>query len=143
MKSLHENLINWYLANRRPLPWRKDKNPYTIWISEVMLQQTTVAAVIPYFERFIERFPNQHTLAQAELSEVYEYWAGLGYYSRARNLHASAKIISDSGFPEDYSQLIQLPGFGPYTARAVASLAFDQKVGVLDGNVIRVLSRVH
>lgn len=107
-----------------------------------MLQQTTVAAVIPYFERFVVRFPDVHALAKAELSEVLEHWAGLGYYSRARLLHLSAKALCQQDFPQKAELLLQLPGFGPYTSRAVASLAFGQRVGVLDGNVIRVLCRV-
>lgn len=106
-----------------------------------MLQQTTVVAVIPFFERFLKRFPNVHDLAKAPENEVLEAWAGLGYYSRARNLHKSAKIISKNGFPKSANELLDLPGFGPYTSRAVASIAFKEPVGVLDGNVIRVLSR--
>ncbi|MBC7457285.1 MAG: A/G-specific adenine glycosylase, partial [Bdellovibrionaceae bacterium] len=119
-------------------------NPYLIWISEVMLQQTTVTAVIPFYEKFIKRFPDINTLAKARLENVYEYWAGLGYYSRARNLHKAAQIVvheHKAVFPKTYQELIELPGFGPYTSRAVASLAYDQPVGVLDGNVIRILSR--
>lgn len=134
-------LTEWYLQNRRQLPWRADQNPYRIWISEVMLQQTTVTAVIPYYEKFLKRFPNVQSLAKATTSEVLEYWAGLGYYSRARNLHKAAQSLSATGFPKSYQQLIEYPGFGPYTSRAVTSLAFGERVGVLDGNVIRVLSR--
>lgn len=108
-----------------------------------MLQQTTVTAVIPYYERFMKRFPKVDDLAQARIEEVYEFWSGLGYYSRARNLHRSAQEISKLGqFPNTAADLLQLPGLGPYTSRAVASIAFDEGVGVLDGNVIRVLSRV-
>lgn len=143
-KSLIEStklLVHWYHSVRRDLPWRNSKDPYRIWISEVMLQQTTVVAVIPYYERFLKRFSTVEKLANAELSEVYEMWSGLGYYSRARNLHKAAQIIHSKGFPKTAEQLIELPGFGPYTSRAVASLAFDQPVGVLDGNVIRVLCR--
>ncbi len=139
------DLLAWYLANKRELPWRKHKNnykdPYKIWISEVMLQQTTVAAVIPYYEKFIARFPTVSALASAKEDEVLERWAGLGYYSRARNLHRSAQHLAESGFYKTAAKLLELPGFGPYTSRAVASLAFDEPVGVLDGNVIRVLSR--
>lgn len=141
--SLAAALIPWYRENRRPLPWRKNRDPYRIWISEVMLQQTTVTAVIPFFERFMVKFPSLDALATAKLDSVLESWAGLGYYSRARALHASAKKLSDHGnFPRKYEELILFPGFGPYTSRAVASLAFGEKVGVVDGNVIRVLSRV-
>ncbi len=142
-KLLATHLVDWYRANRRPLPWRSNKDPYRIWISEVMLQQTTVTAVIPYYERFLARFPNVDSLAAAKLEEVLEMWAGLGYYSRASALHASAIKISALGaFPRTHLELLKLPGFGPYTARAVSSLAFNETVGVVDGNVIRVLSRV-
>jgi A/G-specific adenine glycosylase len=136
-----KKLSLWYEKNQRQLPWRKNRNPYFVWISEVMLQQTTVVTVIPYFERFIKNFPTPEKLAAAPLEEVLENWSGLGYYSRARNLHKSAQVISKKGFPESFSELIELPGFGPYTSRAVSSIAFDEAVGVLDGNVIRVLSR--
>lgn len=135
-------LINWYRLVRRDLPWRKNREPYRIWVSEIMLQQTTVAAVVPYFERFMARFPDLNSLASASLEEVYELWAGLGYYSRARNLHRAANLLfAAGGFPRSSSELINFPGFGPYTSRAVASLAFDEKSGVLDGNVIRILTR--
>ncbi len=137
----HKQLIQWYKKNLRSLPWRENKDPYRIWLSEVMLQQTTVVAVIPYFEKFLTKFPTVHALAEAPESEVLEAWAGLGYYSRARNLHKAAKALSSLGFPKTAEELLQLPGFGPYTSRAVASIAFGEKVGVLDGNVIRVLSR--
>ncbi len=136
-------LLEWYQRVFRPLPWRIDRDPYKIWISEVMLQQTTVQAVLPYYERFLRQFPTLKSLALAELQEVYEQWAGLGYYSRARNLHKSAQHLHQEGFPNRADELIELPGFGPYTSRAVASLAFGEKVGVLDGNVIRVLSRYY
>lgn len=135
------DLIFWYQENRRNLPWRKNKDPYQIWISEVMLQQTMVAAVIPYYEKFMKRFPTLIDLSKAPQNEVLEYWAGLGYYSRARNLHQAALQLSKIEFPKTAAELIELPGFGPYTSRAVASLAFSEKVGVLDGNVIRVLCR--
>lgn len=141
--QLGKLLLEWYLTNHRKLPWRENRDPYRIWISETMLQQTTVVAVIPYFERFIARFPNVDTLAQAPLELVLEHWAGLGYYSRARNLHKAAQILAKNGFSRSYLQLMELPGFGPYTSRAVSSIAFDEAVGVLDGNVIRVLSRVY
>lgn len=140
-KSDVNKLSDWYKKNKRLLPWRQDKNPYFIWISEVMLQQTTVVAVIPYFERFIKKFPDIQSLANAPLEDVLASWSGLGYYSRARNLHKSAQLISQQGFPQTFTALIQFPGFGPYTARAVSSIAFNERVGVLDGNVIRVLSR--
>lgn len=142
--QLATSLIKWYEQNARALPWRKNRDPYRIWISEVMLQQTTVAAVIPFYERMLARFPKLADLATADLSDVYTMWTGLGYYSRARNLHKAAIELHQLGqFPKTAEQLITLPGFGPYTSRAVASLAFDEAVGVLDGNVIRVLSRVY
>jgi len=137
----HRKLLKWYLENKRDLPWRRNKDPYSIWISEVMLQQTTVVAVIPYFEKFLKLFQTVRDLAQAPESKVLEAWAGLGYYSRARNLHKAAKEIAANGFPRTAEGLLELPGFGPYTSRAVASIAFGEAVGVLDGNVIRVLSR--
>lgn len=138
-----KRLLDWYQKVFRPLPWRMHRDPYKIWISEVMLQQTTVQAVLPYYEKFLRQFPTLKSLAQADLQEVYAQWAGLGYYSRARNLHASAKVLHQQGFPSTAQELLELPGFGPYTSRAVASLAFGEKVGVLDGNVIRVLSRYY
>jgi A/G-specific adenine glycosylase len=141
MSQSAQSLVKWYRQNRRQLPWRSDANPYRIWISEVMLQQTTVTAVIPFYERFLSRFPTVHDLAKASVGEVLEYWAGLGYYSRARNLHKAAQHLSANGFPKTHQELMELPGFGPYTSRAVASLSFNERVGVLDGNVIRVLSR--
>jgi len=135
-------LIKWYKKNKRALPWRKYQNPYFIWLSEVMLQQSTVHAVIPYYEKFIKRFNTLPSLAKAPLEEVLSYWTGLGYYSRVKNLHKSAKILhKQKYFPKTHKELILLPGFGPYTARAVSSLAFEEKTAVLDANVIRVMSR--
>ena len=135
-------LIDWYKENERPLPWRQTRDPYKIWISEVMCQQTTVKAVIPYYQRFLKKFPNFEKLANAKLEAIYEQWAGLGYYSRARMLHKAAKEIKKAKtFPDNHKDLLQLPGFGDYTARAVASISFKEPVGVVDGNVIRVLSR--
>lgn len=143
VKILAQLLVDWYSHNRRDLPWRSSRDPYRIWISEVMLQQTTTTAVLPFYDKFLVRFPNLQSLAKAPLEAVYEQWAGLGYYSRARNLHKSAQQLSKTGFPKTAEELLQFPGFGPYTSRAVASLAFGESVGVLDGNVIRVLSRVY
>lgn len=135
-------MVDWYRENSRPLPWRKNRNPYPIWISEIMLQQTTVKAVIPYFTNFMKRFPDVESLAEARIEDVYERWAGLGYYSRARNIHKAAQEINAlSRFPRKHQQLLQLSGFGDYTARAVSSQAFGEAVGVVDGNVIRVFSR--
>ncbi len=135
-------LANWYSENKRDLPWRQTRDAYSVWISEVMLQQTTVTAVIPYYERFLRRFPTVASLASAREAEVLEMWAGLGYYSRARMLYRSAQEIAKSHFPKTHQELLKLHGFGPYTARAVASLAHGEAVGVVDGNVVRVLSRL-
>jgi A/G-specific adenine glycosylase len=136
------SLMSWYNDNHRPLPWRRTKDPYAIWISEVMLQQTTVVAVLPFYDRFLKAFPTLDDLAAAPLEDVLALWSGLGYYSRARNLHRAAREIQALGqFPSQAKDLEKLPGFGPYTSRAVATFAFGEKVGVLDGNVIRVLSR--
>lgn len=137
-------LTKWFKENQRPLPWRSTKDPYSIWISEVMLQQTTVKAVIPYYERFLKRFPTVDALASASIEEVYTLWSGLGYYSRARNLHKAAQEIHRlKKFPDNHKDLLELPGFGDYTSRAVASIAFEEPAGVVDGNVIRVMSRVY
>lgn len=137
-----QQLLEWYKINARNLPWRANRDPYRIWISEIMLQQTTVTAVRPFFERFTQRFPNLETLAQSPIEDVIEHWAGLGYYSRARNLHKAAqKFVADGGMPKGYAELIQYSGLGPYTARAISSIAHDEPVGVVDGNVIRILSR--
>jgi A/G-specific adenine glycosylase len=139
----NQKLLTWYNQNKRDLPWRKTQDPYMIWISEVMLQQTTVKAVIPYYEKFLKKFPTVKSLSKASIKEVYTSWAGLGYYSRADNLHKAAKVLSETGFPKTHSELLEYPGFGPYTSRAVSSFAFRDEVGVLDGNVIRFLSRYH
>lgn len=140
-KNTKNKLIKWYHENKRDLPWRLNRDPYRIWISEVMLQQTLVNSVIQYFTKFIKAFPTVQDLAQAKESDVFKYWAGLGYYSRARNLHKSAQILAQNGFSKKAEDLVELPGFGPYTSRAVSSLSFGERVGVLDGNVIRVLTR--
>jgi A/G-specific adenine glycosylase len=134
-------LLAWYSDNKRDLPWRGKTDPYAIWISEVMLQQTTVTAVRPYYERFLARFPKLEDLAAATEAEVLNLWSGLGYYSRARMIHRAARELAAAGFPRTHEELLKLHGFGPYTARAVASLAFGEAVGAVDGNVIRVLSR--
>lgn len=136
------SLISWYHDNHRDLPWRRTKDPYAIWVSEVMLQQTTVVTVLPYYARFLRAFPTLKSLAKAPLEDVLELWSGLGYYSRARNLHkASQALVKNGGFPKTAAELENFPGFGPYTSRAVSTFAYKEKVGVLDGNVIRVLSR--
>jgi A/G-specific adenine glycosylase len=142
-RSIRRRILNWYRKNQRDLPWRRTSDPYRIWISEIMLQQTRVAAVIPYYQRFLDRFPNIGALASAEEPDLLAVWAGLGYYSRARNIQKAAnKILELGGFPSDYSTIRSLPGVGDYTAAAIASIAFDLPHAVLDGNVIRVLSRL-
>ena len=133
----------WYDANKRDLPWRRTRDPYRVWISEIMLQQTRVAAVIPYYERFLKTFPSPIELAAASDDELLNAWAGLGYYSRARNVREAARrIVARGGFPPTYDEIIELPGIGPYTAAAISSICFDEPKAVLDGNVIRVLARV-
>lgn len=137
-------LISWYKTSARDLPWRKTKDPYQIWISEVMLQQTTVNAVIPFYERWIEQFPNIKSVAQSSAQYILKSWQGLGYYSRARNIHATAKVIVQKFngiFPQDKDILRCLPGFGPYTTGAVLSIAFDQREPIIDANVRRVVMR--
>jgi A/G-specific adenine glycosylase len=139
-----KSLIQWYLQNKRDLPWRKTADPYPIWLSEIMLQQTRVAQGLPYFLRFIEAFPTVFDLANAPEEQVLKLWQGLGYYSRARNLHATAKYIANELhgiFPASYDKLLQLKGVGEYTAAAIASIAYGEAVPVVDGNVYRVLSR--
>ncbi|MGE5741294.1 MAG: A/G-specific adenine glycosylase [Candidatus Aminicenantes bacterium RBG_16_66_30] len=138
-------LLTWYGANRRKLPWRRSRDPYRIWVSEIMLQQTTVPAVIPYFERWLEVFPDVRSLARAPLRRVLREWQGLGYYQRARNLHRSAKLLvreHGAKLPADAMTLRRLPGFGVYTTAAVLSLAFGHPTPVVDANVRRVLMRL-
>ncbi|MGI9547216.1 MAG: A/G-specific adenine glycosylase [Flavobacteriaceae bacterium] len=139
-----EKILNWYSKNKRVLPWRNTKEPYRIWLSEIMLQQTRVAQGVPYYLKFIEQFPKIQDLAAADEEEVLKLWQGLGYYSRARNLHSTARTIVndyDGKFPENYEELICLKGIGDYTASAIASICFDKPEPVVDGNVYRVLSR--
>ncbi len=139
-----QELKNWFLEKQRDLPWREDRSPYRVWISEIMLQQTQVAVVIPYFERWMKKFPTLESLASAPIEEVIKLWEGLGYYSRARNLHRAAQIMVDQYkgvVPEQATELQELPGFGPYTVGAVLSFAFQRKAAAVDGNVVRVLSR--
>jgi A/G-specific adenine glycosylase len=139
-------LLKWYRQTHRALPWRETKDPYLIWLSEVILQQTRVDQGMPYYLRFVEHFPNVHVLATADETDVMRLWEGLGYYSRARNLHATAKLVSTvhgGVFPRTYSGLLVLKGIGPYTAAAIASIAFDEPVAAVDGNVIRVMARYH
>ena len=142
IRSLRGKLTRWYDRAKRDLPWRRTRDPYAIWISEVMLQQTRVAAVIPYYQRFLERFPDAAALAQAPESELLALWSGLGYYSRARNLQKAARQIVGSGaFPNDYALILELAGVGTYTASAIASISFGLPHAVVDGNVRRVLAR--
>ena len=136
-------LLEWYARGHRDLPWRNTRDPYAIWVSEIMLQQTRAQAVIPYYQRFLERFPTVAALAAAEEDDVLALWSGLGYYSRARNLlRAAQQIAAAGGFPSDYDGIRALPGIGDYTAAAVGSIAFDLPFAVLDGNVLRVVARV-
>lgn len=138
-------LITWYNRNKRPLPWRETKDPHAIWLSEIILQQTRVNQGLPYYFDFISTYPTVQDLAAASPDEVLRHWQGLGYYSRARNMHQTAKYITeeyDGIFPDNYQDLLKLKGIGPYTAAAIASFAFKEKVAVVDGNVFRVLARV-
>jgi A/G-specific adenine glycosylase len=141
--SFHQLLLAWYRGGHRDLPWRGATDPYRIWVSEIMLQQTRAQAVIPYYQRFLERFPTVEALAAAAEADVLALWSGLGYYSRARNLRRAAqRIVAAGGFPRQYEGLRALPGIGDYTAAAIASIAFGLPHAVLDGNVLRVVARV-
>jgi A/G-specific adenine glycosylase len=146
MKSkIQKKLLHWFKKNKRDLLWRKTLDPYAIWVSEIMLQQTQVATVIPYYEKFLKTFPTVRSLARANLSKVLKVWEGLGYYSRARNLHQAAKIIANhfnGKIPDNLKDLLSLPGVGRYTAGAILSIAFNKTAPILDGNVKRVLSRL-
>lgn len=138
-------ILPWYYQNFRDLPWRQNKNPYSIWLSEIILQQTQVVQGLPYYQQFIKQYPSVVDLANAPEEEVLKLWQGLGYYSRARNLHAAAKFVVqelDAIFPKTYKDLLQLKGVGDYTAAAIASIAYNQVVPTIDGNVYRVISRV-
>ena len=140
MKVFAERIVGWYEENKRDLPWRESSDPYLIWISEIILQQTRVAQGYDYYLRFIERFPDIQTLAEASEDEVMKYWQGLGYYSRARNLHAAAKNMNGV-FPATYAGVLALKGVGEYTAAAICSFAYGMPYAVVDGNVYRVLAR--
>ncbi len=147
---LSRALLNWYDASRRAFPWRAEPgetpDPYRVWLSEIMLQQTGAATVIPYFEKFTARWPDVKALAAAELDDVLTAWSGLGYYARARNLRRCAHIVSaemNGEFPRAFEALLKLPGIGPYTAAAIAAIAYGQPGGVLDGNIERVVARLH
>ena len=144
-KNIQKRLVRWFQKNGRDLPWRNTTDPYAIWVSEIMLQQTQVATVIPYYQTFLKSFPTVRHLAKADLSKVLKVWEGLGYYSRARNLHRASQIVSKhfkGKIPDNLTDLRSLPGIGRYTAGAILSIAFDKPAPILDGNVKRVLSRL-
>lgn len=143
LPRLRRLLVAWYARAKRDLPWRRTEDPYRIWVSEIMLQQTRVAAVLPYYQRFLRRFPDFRRLAAASEPELLAAWAGLGYYSRARNMHKAARqMVERGGFPRDYGGIRALPGIGDYTAAAIASIAFNLPHAAVDGNVLRVLARL-
>ncbi len=144
-RALQKKLLQWYAFAQRDVPWRRQRDPYAIWVSEVMLQQTQTAKVLDYYEPFLRRFPTLTALAQAPLDDVLKAWEGMGYYARARHLHQAAQYVSASlqgELPRDYHELLEIPGIGPYTAAAIASIAFNRDHAVVDGNVARVLSRL-
>jgi A/G-specific adenine glycosylase len=145
LRNIRNNLLQWYRKNDRDLPWRKTGDPYRVWISEVMLQQTRIEAVIPYYLRFLERFPDVRSLSESDLQSVLKIWEGLGYYARARNMHKAAKIICDQyqgRLPGTRDELLLLPGVGEYISAAVAGISFNVPVAVIDGNVKRILARL-
>lgn len=145
-KNIQNNLITWYNKNHRHFPWRETKNPYYIWISEIMLQQTTTEAVIPYYTRFIETFDTIDKLAKASLEDVYKLWEGLGYYRRAKHIHETAQFICENfhgQFPTTYKDILNLKGIGPYTAGAICSIAYGMSTPAIDGNVLRIISRLY
>ncbi|MEN7547507.1 A/G-specific adenine glycosylase [Rapidithrix thailandica] len=145
LSNFAERLIQWYTENKRDLPWRHTRDPYKIWLSEVILQQTRVKQGMPYYLKFVATYPTVKTLAEASEQEVLRLWQGLGYYSRARNMHAAAKYITEEleeQFPDNYKDLLALKGVGKYTAAAIASFSFNETVAVVDGNVYRVLARI-
>ncbi len=142
---LQKELLKWYASNQRELPWRNTRNPYIIWLSEVILQQTRVQQGLPYFNNFLEKYPNVISMSEANEDEILKLWQGLGYYSRARNMLKTAQLIANNYqgiFPNNYEGLLKLKGIGPYTAAAIASFAYNESVAVLDGNVYRVISRL-
>lgn len=143
-KEMVEPLLHWYLENARKLPWRSDATPYHVWVSEIMLQQTRVEAVVDYYYRFMEALPTIQDLAMVDEERLLKLWEGLGYYSRVRNLQKTAQLLCQDNvgkLPETYDELIKLPGIGPYTAGAISSIAYQKKVAAVDGNVLRVVSR--
>lgn len=144
--AIQDKLLTWFAAHQRPLPWRKAYKPYEVWVSEIMLQQTQVETALPYYKRWLRAFPSVRSLAEADEKKVLKNWQGLGYYSRARNIHASAKRIMEhhgGSFPSDFAAIRALKGVGDYTAGAIASIAFNQDRPIVDGNVLRVLSRLY
>jgi A/G-specific adenine glycosylase len=142
MSSFASALVKWQTKHgRRELPWQGTRDPYRVWLSEVMLQQTQVSTVIPYYERFLKRFPTVKALASASEDDVLRLWSGLGYYARGRNLHAAARIIAENGFPSTPEAIAELPGVGRSTAAAIGAFAFGERAAILDGNVKRVLAR--
>jgi len=144
--TFQQNLIHWFRANQRPLPWRKHYEPYEVWVSEIMLQQTQMDTALPYFKRWMKAFPTIGALAKADSKKVLKLWEGLGYYSRARNIHESAKhLVQKNGgvFPQEYEKILSIKGIGRYTAGAIASIAFNEDRPIVDGNILRVLSRVY
>lgn len=146
LNAFSRKLLTWYGRHKRDLPWRRTRDPYRIWLSEILLQQTRVEAVIPYYERFLARFPNVTALADAPLDDVLKTWEGAGYYARARNLHRAAQVVAyerGGKFPRTVEGLLELPGIGRYTAGAIASIAFGVDTPVVDGNVVRVLCRYY
>lgn len=143
MSGFSKELLDWYGVHKRELPFRKNKDPYRIWVSEIMAQQTRIEAMTAYFDRFMAQFPTIHDLAMADEDALRKAWQGLGYYSRAKNLKKAAMIIDKAGFPETKEALMELPGIGPYTAGAIASIAFGKRAAAIDGNVLRVYARVH
>jgi A/G-specific adenine glycosylase len=140
--AFRKRLLEWYQEVRRDLPWRRTSDPYRVWISEIMLQQTRVAAVIPYYEKFLARFPSISSLAEAPEADLLAHWAGLGYYTRARNLQKAAKQMTDGTFPTAYAEIRAVAGIGDYTAAAIASISFQLPYAAVDGNVLRVIARL-
>ncbi|MFW5781080.1 MAG: A/G-specific adenine glycosylase, partial [Bacteroidota bacterium] len=143
--KLNEGLIKWYQGNKRTLPWRSTREPYKIWVSEIILQQTRVIQGMDYYERFIERFPDIGKLSESKIDDIMKIWQGLGYYSRARNMHVAAQQVMDrfgGVFPDNYNAIKSLKGIGTYTAAAISSICFNERRAVVDGNVLRVISRI-
>jgi A/G-specific adenine glycosylase len=145
IRRFRKNLLRWYREHRRALPWRNKPTPYKVWISEIMLQQTQTRSVLRYYDRFLKRFPNLESLAQASQQQVLEFWSGLGYYTRALNLQKAARRILEvhKTFPEEFSTVLSLPGIGRYTAGAICSIAFNKAYPIVDGNIRRVLTRLN